>query len=271
MTIAIGAMYEEGVIVTVDSKIVYTDGSTTNSGDKIFLSLSPEMNALFAIANAAEDAQAAKTLANDISSALVEAHRQNKAPEAFVKRAMGKWYRSYGYSQVPVTEFLVGRINVNQHWAGLYYLQPPSTVLWKSPFAIGRGARPVEPLLGLLSNYESDIKPQLLLLAYLMYLAKKDEGSACGGYTHGLVLTKQGGSTFLYSMEEAEKLAAEIHSSVQGCIREIVGGASTTKDRAETKPFMQLFEELHKRAEGLAFPELDNLKRNFWKRKVGKP
>jgi hypothetical protein len=178
MTIAIGALYSDGVIVAADSKVVFSDGST-DSSPKLSLSLSPEQ-AMLAIADAAEDGHAAKTVAGKIGSAFIDAHRECKNPEILLRNAMGRWYRSYGHSQAPVLEFLVGN-----EWAGLYYLSPPSTIVIQAPMAIGRGARPVEPLLGLLSNERNPLKPQLLLMAYLMYLAKKEEGSACGGHHYG--------------------------------------------------------------------------------------
>ncbi|MGB6473409.1 MAG: hypothetical protein WBF04_04935 [Candidatus Sulfotelmatobacter sp.] len=263
MTIAIGALYSDGVIVAADSKVVFSDGST-NSGNKLFLSLSPE-RAMFSIADAAEDALAAKTVAGDISSAFVNAHREKKDPAKLLRRAMGTWYRSYGHSQVPVLEFLVGKVIVNE-WAGLYYLQPPSTVLWQAPFAIGRGARPVEPLLGLLSNNKNALKPQLMLLAYLMYLAKKEEGSACGGHTSVLVITKGGSWTFVEEMEAAEDVASDIHSSVQQYIREIVG-AST---RFPSMAFIDLQKALLDKAGKLEFRSLKNLEMNVWKGKLPK-
>jgi hypothetical protein len=263
MTIAIGALYSEGVIVAADSKVVFSDGST-DSGNKLFLSLSPE-RAMLAIADAAEDARAAKTVAQAISSAFVDAHREGKKLDALLSDAMGTWYRSYGHSQVPVLEFLVGKVIVDE-WVGLYYLQPPSTVVLHAPFAIGRGARPVEPLLGLLSNNKNELKPQLMLLAYLMYLAKKEEGSACGGHTSVLVLTKEGSWTFVEEMEAAEDLASDIHSSVQQYIRETVG-AST---RFPSAPFVDLQKELLDKAEKLDFPSLKNLENNVWKLKLPK-
>jgi hypothetical protein len=180
MTIAIGALYSEGVIVAADSKVVFSDGST-DMDTKLSLSMSPEQ-AMLAIADAAEDGHAAKTVAGKIGSAFIDAHREHKNPDTPLRNAMGRWYRSYGHSQVPILEFLVGNVIVDE-WAGLYYLQPPSTILMKAPMAIGRGARPVEPLLDLLSNAKNPLKPQLLLTAYLMHLAKEQEGSACGGQT----------------------------------------------------------------------------------------
>ena len=263
MTIAIGALYADGVVVAADSKVVFSDGST-DTGTKLSLSLSPE-RAILAIADAAEDGHAAKTVAGSIGSAFIDAHRESKNQEILLKNAMGRWYRSYGHSQPPVIEFLVGKVIVDK-WAGLYYLQPPSTILIKAPMAIGRGARPVEPLLSLLDNEKNPLKSQLLLIAYLMHLAKEEEGSACGGRTTALVVTREGSWTFVDEMDAAEKLAADIHSSVQQCVREIVG-AST---RFPTTPFQELQRDLLLRAEKFEFASLRHLEWNLWKQRKSK-
>ncbi len=263
MTIAIGALYADGIIIAADSKVVFSDGST-DSDTKLSLSVSPE-RALIAIADAAEDGRAAKTVAGGIGSAFIDAHRESKSPDILLKKAMGRWYRSYGHSQPPIIEFLLGRVIVD-NWAGLYYLQPPSTILIKAPIAIGRGARPVEPLLGLLDNEKNPLKSQLLLIAYLMRLAKEEEGSACGGHTNALVVTKEGSWTFVDEMDAAEKLAADIQSSVQQCVREIVGASA----RFPTTPFQELQRDLLSRAEKFEFASLRHLEWNLWKKRKPK-
>jgi hypothetical protein len=263
MTIGIGALYSDGVIVAADSKVVFSDGST-DTGTKVSLSISPEQ-AMLAITDAAEDGHAAKTVAGGICTAFIDAHRERKNPETLLRNAMGRWYRSYGHSQIPVLEFLVGKVIVND-WAGLYYLSPPSTILIQAPMAIGRGARPVEHLLTLLSNDNNPLKPQLLLVAYLMHLAKEQEGSACGGQTTALVITKDGSFTFVDEMDAAEKLAGEIHSSALQYIRETVG-AST---RFPVTAFQDLQKELLDRTSKFEFPSLKHLESNFWERRRAK-
>ena len=263
MTIAIGALYSDGVIVAADSKVVFSDGSTDNDA-KLSLSMSPE-RAMLAIANAAEDGRAAKTVGDGIGSAFIDAHREHKDPSILLSKAMGRWHRSYGHSQPPVLEFLIGKVIVDE-WAGLYYLQPPSTIFTRAPMAIGRGARPVEPLLDLLDNEKSSLKSQLLLIAYLMRLAKDQEGSACGGATTALVITKEGSFTFVDEMEEAEKLAGEIHSaSLQG-VREMVGASK----RFPGAPFKDLQSDLLDRAAKFEFSSLKHLEYNVWKRRKAK-
>lgn len=263
MTIGIGALfldpeYSSGVIIGADSKIVFSDGST-DSRSKVTLSLSPEL-LMLATANAAEDGNAANMIGGDIATAWFHAHRNNTSPATGIRRVMGRWHRSFGQSRVPTLEFLVGSVIVGKS-VGLCYLQPPSTILWRAPFAIGVGARPVEPLLDLLSNPKTPLKSQLLLLAYLMFLAKQEEGSACGGATDVLVITKYGGYTFVTEMAEAESLAAKIHSSVQQCIREMVGAPEKFSGRP---PFHQLQDELKAESQKLDFPSLKYLKKTVW-------
>src|ERR1700726_1518765 len=91
MTIAIGALYADGVIVAADSKVVFSDGSTTNTASKLFLSLSPEQ-AMMAIANAAEDGNAAKTVAEEISFSFTSSHRNGKDATPLLKKRMGAWF-----------------------------------------------------------------------------------------------------------------------------------------------------------------------------------
>ena len=124
----------------------------------------------------------------------------------------------------------------------------------------------MEPLLTLLSNEKNPLKPQLLLMAYLMYLAKKEEGSACGGHTTALVITRHGSFTFVEEMDAAEELAGEIHSCALQCVREMVG-AST---RIPTTPFQDLQKDLMDRAEKFEFYSLKHLEFNVWERKKAK-
>ena len=68
VTIAIGAKFEGGVAVCADTKVVSTDGAT-HCGSKVFLGANPEKMA-WAVANAADDGNAAKMLAGELSSAV---------------------------------------------------------------------------------------------------------------------------------------------------------------------------------------------------------
>src|SRR5579864_3924865 len=71
MTIAIGTGYDHGVIVCADTKVVASDGATTTDSKVSFSTTSS--GAVFAIADAAEDARAAKMLAADITNAACNA------------------------------------------------------------------------------------------------------------------------------------------------------------------------------------------------------
>ena len=81
--------------------------------------------------------------------------------------------------------------------------------------AIGRGSRAFDPLLRFLTGaveYSFDLRMTLLRLAYLMYRAKKDEGSACGGDTHVIVVSNKGALAQIAptEMAVAEVLASKI-------------------------------------------------------------
>lgn len=265
MTIAIGTVFADGVIVGADTKVVFSDGATSTD-NKVFMSVSPE-RAMLAIAEASEDARASKMLAGDISGAFVDAHRHKKNPVSYVKEVMGAWHRSYGDTHIPATEFLVGRVILHES-ASLYFCQPPSTVICDAPFAIGRGARPVEPLLSLLSNKKCPLRPALLTMAYLLYIAKKDESSACGGCSSVLIITKDGGWTFVEDSEmlEAEELAGSLYGCTNSLIKESTGMPPMWTSE---KTFDDEHRELLGRINAFEFSSLTNLTSHklFTKRK----
>ena len=140
MTIAIGAQFEGGVAVCADTKVVATDGAT-HWGSKVFLGVSPDRMA-WAIANAADDGNAAKMLAEELSSAVSD----SKNYKDLLKRAkeiMTSWYSAFGNVKPPIVHFLVslgGKDN-----SSLYFCEPPNTVCSVGDvMAIGQGARPIE-------------------------------------------------------------------------------------------------------------------------------
>ncbi len=110
MTIAIGEMLRfgklKGALVCADSRIVSSDLATT-SGAKVHLSLTPRRSA-FAIADAAEDGDAAKMLAQDITKALCAESvvHMGHVPE-LVKRIMTEWYAAYTGGRAPSTQFVL--------------------------------------------------------------------------------------------------------------------------------------------------------------------
>ena len=120
VTIAIGDMFKFrnicGALVSADTQIVATD-LATKTGGKMHLSLSrgETYTKAFGIADAAEDGEAAKMLANEITSALCADTVQNmNQVVGILKSKMTEWYAAYGQNRPPSTQFVfaaaVGRL-----------------------------------------------------------------------------------------------------------------------------------------------------------------
>jgi len=260
MTIAIGAEFDGGTVVCADTKIVATDGATS-SGSKVSLSVTPKRMA-FAIASAADDAHAASMLAGDMTSAACDSEHgrdlQNK-----LKETMTTWYSAYGAMKPPALHFLLscgGRQTSN-----LYFCEPPNTVLRASHvMAIGQGARPIETLMNALfwPIPKFGVKSALLRLAYLMYRAKNEEGSACGGNTTTVVVTKGGAFTFVEDeeMRKAEDLASRVDDFLGDFRKQIL--SAEPKDAKEVD--MKRYVEMIKEAENMPF-SLEWLEKTGWK------
>jgi hypothetical protein len=211
MTIAIGTLFDGGAIVCADTKVSASDGATTD-GSKVFLGVT-RTRRMYAIADSAEDAYAAKMLAGEISTAISLADKSFRMEET-VKRVMGPWYNSYHHVQPPQIQFLIAFTQEGWEQPTLYFCEPPSTVSYGSPIAIGKGSRVVDPALDIFwsTGKRIDAKSALMKLAYLMYLAKRDEGAACGGETYAIAIGAGGGYTLIdeAEMREAEGIAKKL-------------------------------------------------------------
>jgi hypothetical protein len=182
MTIAIGAEFDGGAVVCSDTRVSASDGATS-WGSKQFLGISAT-GKMYILANATEDAYAAKMLGEEMSSAISKA--ENKPPKIMeaIKAIMGRWYNGYHHVHPPQVQFILALIQRGWSRAMLYYCEPPNTVAFGSPIAIGKGSRAVDPKLDILralAGEKLDARSALLRTAYLAYLAKRDEGAACGG------------------------------------------------------------------------------------------
>lgn len=264
LTIAIGARYTDGIIICADTKVVATDGATT-SNTKMMFGIGPP-NRRIVIADAGEDARAGMMVAEQIVTAIGRSKNWLDT-EMRIKEVMTKWYNAYGAHHAPTLQFILG---VTPSDGGSIYLcEPPATVLDCIPLAIGRGSRAVESLLespGGLLPYSAPLRATLLRLAFLMYRAKKDEGSACGGDTHTLVMPEKG-PVFPISNEEmavAEKLAGEIDSLMLSAARNLTadllaGDGSCSIDRL-TSEYQGLLTRWHKM-------EFSSVKIHEWEKK----
>jgi hypothetical protein len=197
-------------------------------------------------------------LADEMLSVIGNA-KMEEEEERDIKDVMTVWHNSYGAQQAPNLQFIVGIVSGNLE--RILLCEPPATVLESHPVAIGRGARAVEPLLhqdGLIPHSAS-MRATLLRLAFLMYRAKKDEGSACGGDTHAAVIPK-GGMFFLVPKEEmaaAEKLAGEIDQLMLSAARMITKDLSATSaDSNSLETLSGQYKNLLQRWRDLDFPSV---------------
>jgi 20S proteasome alpha/beta subunit len=267
MTIAIGASFEGGAVVCADTKIVATDGATTN-GSKVTLALTPKKMA-YAIANAAEDGNAANMLASEMTSAACSAANWTDLVKR-VKQTMTEWYSGFGAARPPALHFLLSH-GGNEH-SGIYFCEPPNTVLSVTHvMAIGQGARPIEPLLDKLfwPIPKFGVKSALLKLAYLMHRAKSEEGSACGGSTTTVIVSSDGAYTFVEEgeMQKAEEVAGRMEKFLGDIRKGLLSPEKLESQDAAIKKFTQKYLELTSEAEALQFSSLSWLERPWWKSK----
>lgn len=90
-----------------------------------------------------------------------------------------------------------------------------------------------------------DARSALLRLAYLMHLAKKDEGSACGGDTYTFVISTAGGLASIdrEEIKEAEELAKKMDSILISAILNVVGGPREYPAQAVSDAFSAIAEK----------------------------
>jgi hypothetical protein len=128
----------------------------------------------------------------------------------------------------------------------------------------------VELPLRMLSNVKHPLKPTLMALAYLMHLAKTQEGSACGGETGAMVISKAGGWSFVSGneMRDAEELAAEMDTESTRALKGMLGLSPENEDRLVT--FATHYKELSDRANALDFPSLKQMDKLLWAKRCEK-
>jgi hypothetical protein len=200
MTIAIGALCADGLIVAADTRVVMSDGATS-IGVKVHTGMSNTCS--WVIANATEDGNAANTLIPDIFSELEQDDPQSlPQAETNVRATMAKWVSQHPHGAPPVQLIMGISVDRPQHPIGrngggieLYFCEPPNTMVRKTALddcrgyiAIGAGSVTTDPLYRMLFAGSASTRGRLLQVAYLMYRAKKDMASACGGTTNAVVL-----------------------------------------------------------------------------------
>ncbi|MGO8719051.1 MAG: hypothetical protein ACLQMO_07510 [Acidobacteriaceae bacterium] len=200
MTIAIGMLCDEGLIISADTQIGMTDGST-HQGTKVHQAIAD--TGVYVVANATEDGNAANTLIPDILTDL-----QNQDPKDFanveriVRSSMSEWADQYRQGN-PYIQILLG-VSLNRPRqtnvrAGggvrLYNCEPPNTMVPVDRddssggyMAIGAGASITDPIFRTLFGTACSLNIALHQVAYLMYRAKKDASSSCGGNTDAILI-----------------------------------------------------------------------------------
>jgi len=257
-----------GALVSADTQIVATD-LATKTGGKMHLSLSrgETYTKAFGIADAAEDGEAAKMLANEITSALCADTVQNmNQVVGILKSKMTEWYAAYGQNRPPSTQFVFAAAVGGS--CELFYCSPPNTVLPKNePFAVGQGARPIEPLFPSLPAFsQPSAESALLRTAYWMYRAKRDEGSMCGGPTAIFMISQYGKAAPFGGQEvkAAEELGAEVDELLQQCRYSVLNGTSEQEQRSFLGDFSNSYLALAAKARDIAFPTLQWLEGTSW-------
>ncbi len=191
MTIGIGMLCNGGVVIAADTQVVYSDGSTSQMCKVRTASL---QHAAFAAAFASSDVPATETLLSDIFDDLRKSTITSLSEcEMCVRTQMVKWDSSHPHG-APDTEFILGA--AMQGESALYHCRPPNSMNRKEYIAVGQGAAIVDPIRSIFFLDCKGPKTTLRQVAYLMFRAKNDYASACGGLTNGIFLKHSPPSIF---------------------------------------------------------------------------
>lgn len=197
MTIGIGMLCQDGIIISADTQATNPDGTTY---DAVKVHSLKTANGLFGVAYSSEDANAAEMLIGDVLTDMkLIAPTSLQGVEDIVKSKMKEWEKTF-HSVVSqsYTAFVLGAIvlgnPVHPERIGLYYCEPPGKILRKTMensggyVAIGGGCVVTDPLFRTL--FGELVHPRICLaqLSYLMYRAKKDCRGVCGGGTDAVLL-----------------------------------------------------------------------------------
>lgn len=189
MTIAIGYLCFNGVVVAADTAVVVGQADL-QEGSK--LDVLYGKGGTFAIVNSSNDANATATLLADITDDL-RAHdlKNYRDLEKLLKRQMTDWRRAFGARKPTETQLILGAKLFGQR-AKLFLCQPPNTVREIDNYvASGWGSAVTDPLqVSLFGNNggdHTDVQFILRRIAYLVYRAKKDN-IYCGKKTECAVV-----------------------------------------------------------------------------------
>jgi hypothetical protein len=204
MTLAIGMLYVNGVIVAADTQITLPDGRTE---DRTKIEAFSAETGTYAIAASSTDTDASDTLVASTKRDIEGIDPKSSIGlETAVKDAMADWYKTYQYhppEQRPYVQLLVGaairRSDKAQDEICLYQCEPPSTMNRKTLtnsggyVAIGEAKAIANPLyttlfIGFRNAELVSVHVCLERISYLMFRAKKEFRSSVGGDTDVVVL-----------------------------------------------------------------------------------
>jgi hypothetical protein len=224
MTIAIGMLCQGGAVIAADSRLSRPDGSTYTDRK---VRVEKSANGVFVVAFAADDANAAHTLLDDLMEDLVQGDPATlRETEDLVRPRMARWAAAYPYG-IPNVELILGA-STPAPWAperqncggvGLYFCQPPNTMNLRNCLepdpaiyaGIGQGSTITDPLYKSLFGSMPGTKTCLKQIAYLIYRAKLDFANGCGGDTTAVFLREQQPAAFEIApiwMQVAESTSA---------------------------------------------------------------
>ena len=193
MTLAIGMICENGLMLATDTRLSYEGGAISHANK--LTGFCTKM-ATYAIAHSSTDANAASSLMSEIQVKLEKADPKNNAVlEAAIKDVLQKWYVPV-YDNRPTVGLLIGACIQGMPERDrflLYACEPPITVtrIYMPYKAIGKGWEVSDPIYEWFKT-ESSPKPHACLcqISYMMYRAKKTFPGWIGGDTDVAFLTE---------------------------------------------------------------------------------
>lgn len=222
MTVGIGMLCEGGAIIAADTRTVYSDGATSQMRK---IRTATSQDAVYITAFSSEDVPATETLLSDIFHDLQHLNITALTEcEDVVRAQMARWVAAHP-NGAPTTEFLFAAALLNEH--ALYHCQPPNSMNRKSYFAIGQGAAITDPIRKIFFRNERGPRRTLWRIAYMMFRAKTDYGSACGGLTNAAFLKWQPPTLFeisSLSMSLAEQAGASIDMALEETMDSVLSG-----------------------------------------------
>jgi len=261
MTLGIAVPFPGGSILCADSRIEAGDGSSAEN-DAALMSVTSGKR-IFAITYAAKDPRAGKMLASEIASvACNAATRQDIVPG--IKRVMGDWFRSYGVAQIPSLQFLVSSNSTDDNAGRVLLCEPPSTVMETfGPCVVGAGARPINPMLKLLTprfNQSFSLRSTVLRMTYLNYLARKYDPTI-GEETEMIVLSNRGSFTYIdrRELKQAEGLGEKVDILLLDMARQVLSAEMEQNPQTIAEEVLRGYFDVMEQNPQVYFPSLSYL------------